>query len=598
LQICVSAGVLGVSWEKVHILLWKCEVLMTKSIWLSYTDDTNFPALKNNIKVDAVIIGGGITGITTAQLLSRKGLRVAVLEKGKVGTNSTGHSTGNLYSAVSEILLNVRKKFGDDVTEMVVNSRREAIDHIEDNVKSFLIDCDFKRVTWNYYSTLTQTDEKIEKAFEAAKKIKMQVVYSDLPETKFTVKKAIKVEGAAQFNPLRYVQGLAKSIESDNCIIFENSEVREFQENEKGVTVKTSNGSVVEADYLIHATHTPKGIMTFHTELGPYREYGIACKMKGKHPEGVYFGYYVSAEITSTRSYERGGDHYLIVVGGPHKVGHGDNLSHLNRLEKFAKDHFDIVEVTHRWAAQNYKALDNLPYIGAKSEGSRIYIGTGYSSHGLTYGTVAAQVISDQITGVSNPYSEIYRPNRFTPLKSAPKFIKENFDVFMSFVKDYVLKRPKDNFSDIAIGEGKVVEEEGHKLAVYRNEHQGLQICSAVCSHMGCIVHWNNAESSWDCPCHGSRFDTRGEVIEGPALKALASLSELTAKNGLLKAYGNNVSGETPDMRDHSERTDQQHVMSDDEMLDETCIESFPASDPPGHFSRSQIDNDQHQREF
>lgn len=558
---------------------------MTKSIWLSFSDDTNFPALKENIKVDVTIIGGGICGITTAQLLANRGLKVAVLEKGRVGTNSTGNSTGNLYSSMAEVLLYVRQKFGDDVTEMVVNSRKDAIDLIEKNINDYQIDCDFRRVNWHYYTTISSAKSKIEKVYAAAKKVKVGVQYSDLKETRFSVKKGLSLKGGAQFNPLRYVQGLAKAIANENCRIFENSEVVEFHEKNETVSVVTRNGAAIESQYLVHATHSPKGIMTFHTELGPYREYGIACKIKGTHPPGIYFGYYVPTDITSTRVYERNGEQFLICVGEPHKVGHGNNLKHMNRLEEFARSHFNVIEVTHRWGAQNYKAADYLPYIGPKSEGSRIFVGTGFSSHGLTYGTVAAQVMSDQIAGVDNPYSEIYRPNRFNPVKSAPKFIKENVDVFVTFMKDYLLKKNKESFADVKIGEGKVIEENGHKLAVFRNENDGLQICSAVCTHMGCIVRFNNAEQSWDCPCHGSRFDTSGEVIEGPALKALASLSELTGKNG--KAFS---------IDEDDKRTDQMHVMSQDELIDEASIESFPASDPPGHRSISRIDKDSHRQ--
>lgn len=553
---------------------------MTNSIWSSFSNDTNFPHLSQDLNVDVAIIGGGITGITAAQLLSEKGMRVAVLEKACIGKSSTGNSTGNLYEAVAEILLYVRKKFGDDVMEMVVDSRREAIDLIGQNVSNFGIDCDFIRTNWNYYTTVPGAAKKIKDAHDAAKKIGMKVEYSNLEESGFKVKKGIRMEGAAQLNPLRYVQGLAKAINpSDNCLIFENTEVVTIHDSTDGIKLVTKNGQTIQAKYLIHATHSPKGIMLFHAEMGPYREYGIAAKIRGKHPPGVYFGYYAPTDIHSTRLYERDGEQFLVCVGEPHKVGHGDNLEYMNRLEKFARDHFDVIEVTHRWGAQNYKAPDYLPYIGPKSEGSNVYVATGMSSHGLTYGTVAAQIISDQIIGVDNAYSEIYRPYRFNPMKSAPKLIKENVDVVLSFVKDYLLKKNKTTFADVKPGEGKVIEEEGHKLAVFRNENEGLQICSAVCTHMGCIVHWNNAEQSWDCPCHGSRFDTHGEVLEGPAFKALTSLSELLGHEDLIEEYG---------------RLNQQHLMTQDEMIDEAGFESFPASDPPGHFSKSILDKDQH----
>lgn len=571
---------------------------MLKSIWLTFPDETDFPKLKNNLTVDVAIVGGGITGITAAQLLVEKGMKVAVFEKFRVGGSSTGNSTGNLYAAVSEILLDVRKKFGDDVMEMVINSRKEAIDIIEKNINEYNIDCDFRRVSWNYYSTISQCNHKIQKAFDAARKTGYKVYYSDLPETRLPVKKGMTVESsAAQFNPLRYVQGLAKRIHSDDCRIYECTEVTEFHETNAGVSLKTNDGYEIKAKYVIHATHSPKGIMTFHAQMGPYREYGVACKIKGSFPDGVYFGYFDPTDITSVRTYERDGEQYLVVVGEPHKVGHDDSQYHLDRLERFARDHFFVTEVTHHWGAQNYKASDYLPYIGPKRSDSPVYIATGLSSHGLTYGTVAAMIISDQITGHENAYSEIYRPDRFHPVKSAPKFIKENIDVMKSIVKDYFFTKNREPLVDVKIGEGKVIDEEGHKLAVFRDENEGLHVCSAVCSHMGCIVRWNTAEKSWDCPCHGSRFSTDGDVLEGPAIKALKSLSELIEEKGEHVAFGNNVSGVTPDLLNEPINKDQ-HVMSVDEMLDEANIESFPASDPPGHISVSKIDKDQHTRNF
>jgi glycine/D-amino acid oxidase-like deaminating enzyme/nitrite reductase/ring-hydroxylating ferredoxin subunit len=567
---------------------------MTKSLWFSYSDDTDFPVLTQDLSVDVAVIGGGICGITAAQLLAAGGKRVAVFEKGRVGTNSSGHSTGNLYAVVGEILLYVRKKFGDEVMEMVADSRRQAIDQVAENVAKYQIDCDFKRVNYNYYSTLSQNRTKIEKAFEAARKIGLEPFWNSLPETGFDVKKGMTIaDASAQFNPLRYVQGLAKSIEGPDCQIFENTEIAEIHEVRAGVTLRTSRGVAIRADQVIHATHSPKGIMTFHTELGPYREYGVACRIDGAFPEGIYFGYFHPGGVTSTRIYERNGERYLIAVGEPHKVGHGDSSYHLQRLENFVRGHFDGREITHRWGAQNYKATDSLPYIGPKSDGSNVYVGTGFSSHGLTYGTVAGRVLADQILGLDNPYSEIYRPSRFTPFKSAPNFFKENIDVVYQFVKDYLTSDTR-SYNDVKVGEGRVVEDGGHKLAVYRNEHEGLEVCSAVCTHMGCIVHWNRAERSWDCPCHGSRFSTAGAVLEGPALKGLATLDELTGVRGA--AYGNNVSGETPDLCDDDRRTDQQHVMSEEEMIDQASIESFPASDPPGYRSRSAIDGRDHGR--
>lgn len=502
---------------------------MNHSVWLSYSDPTSFSPLEEDATVDVAIIGGGITGITSAELLSRQGLKVAVLEKANVGVNSTGNSTGNLYAAVSEILLGVRKKFGDETMKKIISSRRKAINLIEENIKKFNIDCDFKRVHWNYYTTISKNKEKIDKALEAAQIAGVPADFSSLAELKINadILKAIKLGDSAQFNPLRYVQGLAKAIVSDRCLIFENTEVIDIDEKKDSIVLTCSTGKSIRAKKLIHATHTPKGLWILHGELGPYREYGIACKIKGKHPEGAYFGYFDPSEITSTRLYEREGEQFLIVVGSSHKVGHGNNQMHIQELEKFARAHFEVEEVTHTWGAQNYKPTDEIPYIGPRVESSNIYIGTGYATHGLTYGTVAAQVLSDLIQGKENEYAEIYKPSRFTPMKSAAKLIKENVDVAAQYVKDYLLKHYNEAFSEVGVGEGKILEKDGHKLAVSRDETEGLKVCSAVCTHMGCIVHWNNAEASWDCPCHGSRFAPDGEVLEGPALLALKNYTEV-----------------------------------------------------------------------
>lgn len=558
---------------------------MTKPIWSSYSDSTSFPKLEKNIDLDVAIIGGGITGITSAELLSKAGIRVGVIEKFNVGTQSSGHSTGNLYSAFHDILNDVRQKFGDETMEKVIEARAEAISLVERNVNEFEIDCDFKRVNWNFYTAITKNNTKIEKAFDAAQKVGLRTYYSDLPGTGFPVKKGMTIEhAAAQFNPQRYVQGLANKIVSSICQIFENTEIAEVHETSSGVELKTREGHVINAKYVIHATHTPKGIMSYHMELAPYREYGVAARFKGEHPEGVYFGYYSPTYTTSTRIYERKGERYLMAIGEPHKVGHGNNLENINRLKSFLKDQFNLTEFSHTWGAQNYKTPDHLPYIGPRVEGSPISIATGFSSHGLTYGTVAAKILSDQILEIHNAYGEIFSPSRLNPLKSAPAMIKENLDVLYNFVKDYLPKAQKEKLIDVKLGEGVVIEEEGHKLAVFRNDDDGLQVSSAVCSHMGCIVHWNSAEKSWDCPCHGSRFDTSGEVLEGPALRALTKLSDLLDQDGNLIPFGASVAEHRP------------HVMSLDEEIDEEGMESFPASDPPGHFSHSAVDKEQHKR--
>lgn len=502
----------------------------TESIWQTYSGVTHFPALEGEIEVDVAIIGGGICGITCAQLLSDSGLKVAVVEAGKIGESNTGHSTGNLYDIYGELLNQTRNYFNPEIVSQIVSSRKEAVDLIERNINHYNIDCDFRRVPWFYFSAHKDADTYIVKAKKTLEEIERSFEYGTFSDSRMRPRKAIKVHGQAQFNPLRYVQGLAQAIAGEKCLIFEDSKVEEIHEGESKELI-TSIGKV-NAKKLIHATHSPKGLLPLHAMLGPYREYGIACKIKNPQlPGGIYWGLYVDQEITSIRQYERNGEHYLLVVGEAHKVGQGDSNYHLGRLENFAASHFEVEELTHRWGGQHYRPADHIPYIGRRSKGTKTYIATGFSTHGLVFGTVAASLISDLINGRENPFEDLYSPTRFNPMKSAPKFIKENVNVFKQMVKDYIGRQDEIPFADIARGEGKVVEFDGHKMAACRNEEGQLQVCSAICTHLGCVVHWNNAEMSWDCPCHGSRFRTDGEVIEGPALKALARSEEVTEDN-------------------------------------------------------------------
>lgn len=520
-----------------------------QSVWQSFPLETNFPELLTEMTVDVAIIGGGITGLTAAQLLKKEGLKVVVLEGHKIGFNNTGCSTGNLYEVMGAELVDIRKKYSADLVEKLILSRREAIDFIEENVKNLSLDCDFRRVPWHYYSGVEEKDKEIDKHMAVCLEAGLKVESVDIAHPSLPVRKGIRIDHQAQFNPFRYVQGLAHKINDYGCMIFENSMVRDIEDQDGIVTVKTERGSV-KANFVIHATHTPKGISGYHTLLEPFREYGIACKIKDpQHPPGIYFGYHGSDHVYSTRSYEHDGQQYLIVVGSPHKVGHDSTEEHMQELITFAKTRFDVEDVTHIWGGQHYRPADELPFIGKKpGTDAKIFVATGFHVHGLVYGTVAARIITDTIMGKKNEYAEMYSSTRFTPIKSAKKFVKENASNFFDMVTDY-MKRNKNAFDEIRPGQGKIVDNGIHKLAVSRDEATSqLNVCSAVCTHLGCVVRWNDHENSWDCPCHGSRFDTSGEVIEGPALFALAKAEivqeEEQAPNLLKRIQDNFESGQ------------------------------------------------------
>ncbi|HET8885493.1 MAG TPA: FAD-dependent oxidoreductase [Salinimicrobium sp.] len=499
--------------------------MFTKSLWNSFSSSTNFPTLKNDLEVDVAIIGGGITGISSAFLLSEKGLNVAVIEARKVGGGTTSHSTGNLYLTIDKILSALASKYDIETLKNVAESRAEAINFIEKNIKRFNLDCDFKRVPWYLFSENEENIQKIEDELNFGKKagIPMESLTNNAFPVPFA--KAVKLENQAYFNPMRYVQELANAI-SSKCAIYENTNVEKIEEKENMLKLHTTGGTV-RAKFVLHATHTPKGIkLDYHTVLGPYREYGVAAKLNSDdYPQGIFWGFYGKGQKFSFRTYEREGEKRLIVVGEPHKVGQAENnTQHIKNLENYLKTHFKIEEITHRWGGQHYKPADFLPYIGKQHENSNIFLATGFSTDGLTYGTLSAMIIADTITGSKNKYAEFYEAKRHQPLKAAKEFVKENLNVAKELIKGYTVDGDDLEIAEVKPGEGRILSRDGKKMAVYKTEEGIVKVKSAVCPHMGCIVHWNDAETTWDCPCHGSRFEPTGDVLEGPAFTGLKNL--------------------------------------------------------------------------
>jgi len=256
-----------------------------------------------------------------------------------------------------------------------------------------------------------------------------------------------------------------------------------------------------------------------HTVLGPYREYGVAAELlSDPMPKGIFWG--MNKPKHSIRCFKNGNKNYVMAIGEKYKTGHGDDTGkYVQELEDYLKAHFDIGPITHVWAGQQYRPADSLPYIG--KHGDFMYFLTGFASDGLTYGTLAAMIVSDMIQGKDNKWQNIYKPNRITPLKSFKEFFKENIDNLAQLVKGAPEEIEVDSMQEIPLGEGRIIEKDGEKLAVYKDEDGVNHICSAVCTHLKCTVNWNPSEKSWDCPCHGSRFKTNGQVIEGPAVVSL-----------------------------------------------------------------------------
>jgi glycine/D-amino acid oxidase-like deaminating enzyme/nitrite reductase/ring-hydroxylating ferredoxin subunit len=486
---------------------------MKQSLWNVYSPVQVFANLTQNIEVDVAIIGGGITGITSANLLSRLGLKVCVLEAFLVGEGTTSHSTGNLYAVTDKRMHHIQSKFDEDTIKTVIRSRIAAMELIEQLIHNYNIECDYVRMPWYLFSE-SDNEPLLRQERDAAQAagLKVEMVHS-IPNM-YPIAEAIKIEDQAQFNPAAYVKELALGIQSERCHIYANTPVSNIKTDDPFVL--TTPYAKIHASKVILATHTPKGILGVQTSLGPYREYAIAATLKSnRYPEGILWSTNAEHHI-SVRSFKTASATHLIIVGEDHKVGQAENhQEYYEQLIKYAKIKFDIQSVDYQWSAQHYKAADGLPYIGETID-KGIYMATGFSTDGLVYGTLGAMIISDLIYGKQNKWASTYDSKRFTPIASAKSFVKENINVLGEYIRDYVGTYDK-LLSQVQPGEGKVIEQDKEKLAVFRDDKGELHAVSAVCPHLKCIVHWNNAEKTWDCPCHGSRFKSTGEVIEGPA---------------------------------------------------------------------------------
>ena len=492
-----------------------------EAIWtLGSSPPEQHSSLAGHTQSDVVVIGAGITGLTTALVLAEAGKRVTVLDAHAVGEGCTGGSTGNLYSTLASGLAPVRSKWGDEVVRDVVDSRSQAIDFIEATVTRLAIDCDFHRRP--LYRLVSQYDEASLKSLDKERQamqaggLTVQAAESDaLP---LPIREGLKLEGQAQFNPLAYARGLARELVRLGVAIHEHSPVRDV-DYQAGI-VKTEAGEV-EAAHIVHATHTPKGINLLQSVMIPSREYGVSAKLKpgSAYPQGIFW---VLDGFHSLRSYRHGDDEYLMVIGEKHKVGEGEvDDVYPRRLRDYLNDNFDVQDFTHVWSAQQYSPADELPYIGRWHGRDNVYLATGFAADGLVWGALGGTILGDLILGRDNRWHERFDARRFTPVKSAKQWAKENVSVASHFIPGYLSVDKLGSLDEVAPGQGKVATLEGEKVAIYRDADGTVSVLSAVCPHMKCLVHWNGIESTWDCSCHGSRFDTRGEVIEGPSYHPL-----------------------------------------------------------------------------
>jgi glycine/D-amino acid oxidase-like deaminating enzyme/nitrite reductase/ring-hydroxylating ferredoxin subunit len=485
----------------------------TTSVWRGTAPESDFEILQGDVSADVLVIGGGITGITLALLMARQGRSVVLLEAGTIGCGSTGNSTGNLYETLSHGVHGIVRTWDEDVARQVVAERRDAIDFIEKEAGR--ADCGFRRCALYQYAVSPEHRTAIRDEHFALAKAQAHVrietaVPAPLPAP---VGDVLVLLDQAQFQPQAYVTHLAQEAAAAGASVHERSRVVDL--DHKGKRAATAAGAV-KAQEIVLATHTPMGFHMVQAEMPVHREYGIARELAADPGPGIFW--YRGKDRISVRTFEARGRRFLICVGQEHKTGLHNAKVSLTALEMAAEKQFGPGEPAYLWSAQNYQAADRLPYIGRDTSGC--FIATGFSTDGLVWGTVSARILAEQLMGRSPEFGTLCKPTRW-PLKGGRGMLEGVGTMAKALVKDYLTDRQEEQLSSMAAGDSAIIESEGESCAAWRAPDGELIAVSAVCTHLGCKVHWNSVENSWDCPCHGSRFRPDGTVIEGPAITAL-----------------------------------------------------------------------------
>lgn len=490
------------------------------ALWLDDTPSTDYPRLTGDRTFDVAVVGGGITGMTTALLLARDGMAVCLLDQGSIGTGTSGHTTAKVTSQHHLTYARLRVTHGSDGAAAYGAAMEAAKERIA-SLASEGIDCDLRRRAAYVYAARSGERALLESELRAAQDAGLPATLDDHVPLPFPTAGGLRFDNQVEFHARKYVLGLAERFVAAGGEIFENTRALHVDESD-GCVVHTDRGRI-SARHVVVATLLP------FLDRGGYfarayatRSYAITARVSAGLPDAMLIS--ALSPLRSIRSVPFRGEELLMVGGEGHHLGSSKAVpERYEKLAEFARQHWNVVSFEHRWSAQDYSPADGVPYIGPLHfRSKRIHIATGFKKWGMTAGTVAAMLITDSITGRENEWAALFSSTRLKPIAGGPRFLTENARVGVRFFADRLLAPGRRDIQNLANGEGAIVSSNGHKVAGYRDDEGKLHAVSTRCTHLGCQVAWNAAERSWDCPCHGSRFTPDGEILNGPATKPLA----------------------------------------------------------------------------
>jgi len=477
-----------------------------ESLWSKTSIPQNFPSLRGDLSVEAAVIGGGLAGILTAYFLSRRNVRAIVIEADKIGSGQTKNTTAKITSQHNLIYNRLIQTFGEEKAKQYAEANQQAIRQYRNLTAEYSIDCLFEERPAYLYSAAQRDVLALEQETEAATSLGIQAEFTAQTFLPFPVAGAVKFKGQAQFHPLRFLQAVSKDL-----TVFEHTRVRNVEENR----ILTDRGTVT-AKHIVFASHFPFLNMPgfYFARMHQERSYVLALE-NAADLDGMYLG--AGPEGISFRDF-RG---TLLLGGQSHRTGENSSGGKYDLLRKKAAEFYPGSKETAHWSAQDCITLDGVPYIGQFAPSApNWYVATGFGKWGMTSSMVSALLISDQITGVENPCAPVFSPLRFTPSASVKAFLVDMGQAVKGISRQ-TFSIPKTDLDVLPAGHGGVVENEGEKVGIYKDEQEKIYAVSTRCPHLGCQLEWNPDEKSWDCPCHGSRFDYKGNLLDNPAQKNL-----------------------------------------------------------------------------
>ncbi|MGW5366587.1 FAD-dependent oxidoreductase [Actinopolymorpha pittospori] len=492
------------------------------SVWLTRTDRPSYAALAGDLDVDLAVVGGGIVGLTTALLAQREGLRTVVLEAGRVASGTTGYTTGKVTSQHTLIYAELTRRHGEKVAAQYAAANVAAMDLLARLAEEASIDCALTKAPSYAYTLDPRRRIELEEEAAAARQLNLAASVSDTTDLPFDVEAAVRFDDQFHLDPVRYLDGLASELTRIGGSIHENTRVTSVEERRDHVVTISTRLGTVRADQAVVATLLPINLIGgYFARTRPSRSYGIAARLRTPAPTSMTIS--VDTPTRSTRPWLTPGPGGIIVVGNSHETGAvEDTIPLYQDLEDWSRSTFDVEAVDHRWSAQDFITTDKIPYVGAAPGHHHVLVATGFRKWGLSNGAAAAIMLTDIMAGRPNEWLEVFKATRIGDAKSVASVVKDNLEVGKEFVGGHLGKFRRHAASGLEPGQGGIVELDGDTVGAYRDEQGELHTVRPTCSHLGCPLHWNSAERSWDCNCHGSRFDVDGNILNSPATRPIS----------------------------------------------------------------------------